>query len=62
MADYQFTGNGGVIRKADGMSIPPDQGNSYWIEYEAWAADGGVADPYTGPPGLPSVEDMLKQR
>lgn len=44
-ADYKFGLNGGVIRTADGASIPADPGNTDYQQYLRWKAAGGVPDP-----------------
>jgi len=35
----------GVLRKSDGFTIPPDNDNIDWAEYQAWLAEGNTPDP-----------------
>lgn len=41
---YKLSENG-VIRIADGASIPADPGNRDWREYEEWLSTGNVPEP-----------------
>lgn len=45
MAEYRLQVDGSVVRTADSATIPSHPGNSDWIAYQAWLADGGVPDP-----------------
>lgn len=45
MADYKLTNSAGVIRAADGASIPADPLNADWRDYQAWLAVGNTPDP-----------------
>lgn len=45
MSSYQLNPDGSVLRRADGASIPADDGNGSWREYQAWLGLGNVPDP-----------------
>lgn len=50
---YQLLNGPGVIRTADGASIPDAPGNTDWKEYQAWLTAGNVplpADPISTVP------------
>lgn len=47
---YRLTANGFIERIADGAVIPPAVGNTDYLEYQAWVAQGNVAEPYVPPP------------
>ena len=47
MADYKFTGDGGVIRYSDSANIPNASGNRDWQEYLQYVTGGGLTDGYT---------------
>ena len=57
MADYQQTADENVVlRVADHVFIPNDDGNIDWQTYRQWLADGGVPDPvFVIAPALDSV-------
>jgi len=57
MAEYQLTNTNSVIRTSDGATIPNDDGNRDWVEYQDWLSGGGVPDPYVEPPPPPPVID-----
>lgn len=44
MTDYRLR-SGGVIRTADGASIPDDLRNRDWRRYQAWLLAGNTPDP-----------------
>lgn len=52
---YKINGTG-VIRLADGASIPNDPSNSDWVAYKVWCAKGNTAQPQY------SAEYVLAQR
>jgi hypothetical protein len=60
MSDYQLTATDVVLRTADKAHIPSEPGNSDRQRYEQWLADGGVPDPYTGPPLDPKDPEAMK--
>lgn len=41
---YKLMGDGGVLR-SDGASIPNDDANRDWKEYQEWLAQGNTPDP-----------------
>ena len=45
-AAYRLTAGDAVRRIADQTTIPADERNVDWIEYQEWLAAGGVPDPY----------------
>lgn len=45
MADYKLRLPSGVIRTADGASIPDDPKNRDWRIYQAWLRAGNTPDP-----------------
>jgi hypothetical protein len=46
MAEYQHIADyDGVLRYADGATIPPDLGNADWNTYLQYVEDGGATDP-----------------
>lgn len=49
MAQYRIGQNGSIIRASDGAAIPADDTNRDYSAYQAWIAEGGVADPYVPP-------------
>ena len=49
MAEYALTDTAIVIRTADHASIPNDEGNRDWQEYQRWLEAGGVPEPYVPP-------------
>ena len=36
---------GGSVRKNGRGTIPNDEGNRHWVEYQTWLADGNTPDP-----------------
>ena len=58
MAEYQLNEEGGVVLTAYNMSIPEDERNRHWREYQKWVADGNVPDPTPTRPA-PSDDDRL---
>lgn len=44
-----------IIRNLDEASIPTDEINRDYREYQAWIAAGNVPDPYVGPPPTPDA-------
>jgi len=43
---YKLNGSTGVIRVLDGASIPDDEGNRDWQEYQGWfAIEGNTPEP-----------------
>jgi hypothetical protein len=47
-AAYQFAQwTSVVLRRADGVLIPTDPGNTDYIAYLAWSNAGGITDPLT---------------
>jgi len=62
MADYQLTNTNSVIRTSDGATIPNDDANRDWVEYQDWLSGGGVPDPYVEPepaPAAPTLEQQI---
>jgi hypothetical protein len=45
MSAYQLLPDEGVLRKADGANIPPDDRLGAWREYQSWLVLGNVPDP-----------------
>ena len=60
MAEYQLTNSDSVIRTEDHATIPADEANRDWIEYQAWLEAGGVPDPYV-PPDIPPPGPTAEQ-
>jgi len=56
MAAYKHTASG-VLRAADGASIPATTDNSDWSDYLAWCAAGNTADPADALPTRPVYLD-----
>jgi hypothetical protein len=57
-SEYQLIANyDGVLRYADGATIPPDGGNRDWQTYTEWLAEGNEPDP--APP--PSRQGVIMQ-
>jgi hypothetical protein len=46
---YLQLGDGAVLRRSDCAIIPNDPANLDRVEFNAWVAAGGVADPYRAP-------------
>jgi hypothetical protein len=46
---YTHLQDGWIKRDSDGAQIPPDESNSEYTEYLAWAEAGGVTNPYIPP-------------
>lgn len=59
MSEYQLTASDVVIRKSDGTNFGP--GHRFYAEYLAWAAAGGVPDPYA-PPAPPPVTTVTPRQ
>ena len=57
---YTLDRNDGVIRDADGASIPANEGNREWREYLEWVTAGNTAAPYAPEPV--TVEQVEAQR
>lgn len=54
---YALRADGYITRTIDGASIPPDQRNADFREYQAWLALGNTPDPV--PPTLnEGTEDL----
>jgi hypothetical protein len=51
---YKHLDAGWILRVADGAHIPPEPINRDYVDFLAWEAEGGVAEPY-GPPVPASV-------
>lgn len=58
-AAYKLLLGGGVLRAADGASIPPDPANTDYMAYLLWAAAGGTPDP-ADPAPEPEPDPMLE--
>jgi len=43
---YSIGATGGIIRDADGASIPADERNSDYQAYQKWVGSGGLPTPY----------------
>ncbi len=46
---YRFTANGQIFRIPDEVTIPNDERNLDWQDYQRWLAQGGVTQPYIRP-------------
>lgn len=54
---YKHLDAGWVLRVVDGAHIPPEPANRDYVEFLAWEAEGGVADPY-----IPHVPASVTRR
>lgn len=59
MSDYRLSGSG-VIRTADGASVPGDPLNGDWQTYQAWLAEGNTPDAEVPPPLVPIIVSRLR--
>ena len=46
---YKLNKDGGVIRSLDSASIPKDENNVDWVEYQKWVDEGNTPDPAQTP-------------
>jgi hypothetical protein len=53
---YQITERGGIVRLADGASIPTDPRNPDYADFVRWTESGNAPIPYSKPP--PTAEDV----
>jgi len=53
---YKLLKGGCVLRLVDSVSIPPDEGNVDWREYQAWLAEGNVPEPAQTPEEVAAEE------
>ena len=56
---YRLLRGGGVMRTADGASIPPDPSNRDWAAYQAWLAAGNVPEPAETEPDREPDRDVV---
>ena len=64
MTQYRLSGEGYIIRVADGAKIPPSEENPDWLAYQAWLANGGTPLPAVLPPDVieARVADVWAER
>jgi hypothetical protein len=61
MADYQIISATCVLRKSDGASIPFDEANRDYQEFQLWLAQGNTPDPVPAPSTGEQKADLLGQ-
>jgi len=61
MAKYKLLLVGGVQRN-DGASIPANDRNADWSEYQDWLSQGNTPDPADLPPPDPTPADEVEAR
>lgn len=59
---YRLTETDIIVRIADGVSIPPDAGNTDYQAYLAWLDAGNAAEPYVAPVLVPQAITMRQAR
>ena len=58
---YRHLDAGWILRLADGAHIPPDPANRDRVEFLAWEAEGGVAEPFVTPVPASVTRRQFKQ-
>lgn len=58
---YTRLEGGWILRTSDGAHIPPDTANRDRVEFLAWEAEGGVAEPFVPPVPASATRRQFKQ-